>query len=448
MPPSDAPSTPLVHLLDRHFRISERGTSVRTELLAGLTTFVTMSYIILVNPAILADAGIPREAAIAATIAASALTTMIFGLWANMPIAAAPGMGLNAFFTYSVVLGQGLSWQTALGAVFISGLIFLVLTLTGIRQRMIAGVPPVLQSAITVGIGLFIAFIGLKNAGVIIQNDQTLVTLGHITTPGPLLALSGVVLTAVLMARGVRGALLIGIAATTAGAMAIGLAPVPQAFGDVVATRLPSIEATFLQLDVAAALGYGLLSIVFSFTIVEIFDNLATLIGLARKARMIDDEGRIRHLDRALTADAVGTMASATMGSTVMTAYIENATGIAEGGRTGLTAVAVGALFLLALVFTPLIAMVPSMATAPVLVIVGALMLSEIQHVAFDDMTEAVPAFLTMLLMPLTFSIAEGLAFGFIAYAALKLLTGRWRELHWMTGAIALAFVLHLAVRG
>jgi AGZA family xanthine/uracil permease-like MFS transporter len=435
-------------LLERLFRLRERGTTVRTEVLAGVTSFLTMGYIIAVNPAILADAGIPKQAAIAATILASVFCTLLFGLWANLPIAVAPGMGLNAFFTYTVVLGKGLSWQTALGAVFVSGLVFLALTATGVRRKLVEGVPATLRAAIAAGIGLFIAFIGLKNAGVIVKHDATLVTLGHMTAPGPLLALAGFVLAAALMARGVRGALLVAIAATTAGAMAAGLAPVPRGLGDVVATSLPSLEGTFLALDVRAALGYGLVSIILSFTVVELFDNLATLIGLTRKAGLADADGRIPNLDRALAADAVGTMASAAMGSTALNAYVENATGIAEGGRTGLTAVVVAAGFALALAFAPLIAAVPPVATAPALVLVGALMMGELRDVPWDDLTEAVPAFLTVLLMPLTFSIAEGLAFGFIGYVALKTLTGRAREVAGPTWAIAIAFVLHLGLLG
>lgn len=442
-PPSAPPA-----LLERLFQLSARGTTVRTELLAGLTTFMTMSYIIFVNPAILADAGIPKQAAIAATILASVFCTLLFALWANFPVAVAPGMGLNAFFTYSVVLGKGLSWQTALGAVFISGVIFMLLSLTGIRRRLVDGVPEVLRSAIGVGIGLFIAFIGLKNAGVIVKSDATLVTLGHLLAPGPLLALAGLIAAAALMARQVRGALVLSILGVTLAAMAIGAAPVPQAPTDVFATGFPSLSETFMAMDLKAAFGYGLIAIIFSFTVVELFDNLATLIGLSRKAGLMDEHGRIPNLDRALVADAAGTMVSASLGSTALNAYVENATGIAEGGRTGLMALTVAALFAMALVFAPLVAFVPGFATAPVLVLVGALMLGEIRHIPFEDLTEAVPAFLTIILMPLTFSIAEGLAFGFLSYVLLKGLTGRWREVHPITVAIAAAFAVNFAFHG
>lgn len=434
--------------LERLFKLRERGTTVRTEVLAGVTSFLTMAYIIAVNPAILADAGIPKQAAVAATILASVFCTALFGLWANLPIAVAPGMGLNAFFAYTVVIGKGLSWQTALGAVFISGVVFLALTLTGVRRKLVEGVPAGLRAAIAAGIGLFIAFIGLKNAGVIVKHDATLVTLGHLVAPGPLLALGGFLLAGALMARGVRGALLVAIAAVTAGAMALGVAPTPKGLGDVVSLAPPSLAGTFLAMDVGAALRYGLVSIILSFTVVELFDNLATLIGLARKAGLEDAEGRIPDLDRALTADAVGTMASAAMGSTAMNAYIENATGIAEGGRTGLTALVVAAGFLLALLFAPLIALVPPVATAPALILVGALMMGELRHVHWDDLTEAIPAFLTVLLMPLTFSIAEGLAFGFLGYVILKALAGRAREVAGPAWFIAGAFALNLFLHG
>ncbi|HEY9857159.1 MAG TPA: NCS2 family permease [Stenomitos sp.] len=434
--------------LDRWFRLSERGTTVRTELLAGLTTFLTMSYIIFVNPAILADAGIPKGAAVMATVLASVFCTTLFALWANLPIAVAPGMGLNAFFTYTVVLGQGLSWQTALGAVFISGSVFLILSLTGVRARMLEAVPEVLRTAIVVGIGCFIAFIGLKNAGIVTKSEATIVTLGHLTAPGPMLALGGLILATALMAWRVRGALVLSILAVTVGAMATGLSPVPHGLADVVSLKLPSLSETLFKLDIPAALRYGIVSIIFSFTIVELFDNLATLIGLSRKAGLMDAEGRIPNLNRALVADAVGTMASAAMGSTALNAYIENATGIAEGGRTGLKALVVAGLFLVSLLFIPLLTVIPTVATAPVLVLVGAHMLAEVRHLSVDDFTDLVPAFLTIVMMPLSFSIADGLAFGFVSYAALKLVTGRWREAPWMTYAIAVAFLVNFAFHG
>ncbi|MEW4285252.1 NCS2 family permease [Priestia koreensis] len=429
--------------LDRFFKLSERKTNTKTEILAGITTFMTISYVIIVNPLILSDAGIPKEAALAATIYAILFSTLIMALWANFPIVTGPGMGLNAFFTYSVVLGQGLSWQTALGAVFISGIVFFLLTVTGIRSKIIDAIPNVLKSSIAVGIGFFVAFIGLKNAEIIIPNESSFVGIGNLAHKGPLLALFGLILGAVLMARRVKGALIISIIATTVLAMIIGFQHVPKQASDVFSLHLPSVSATFMQMDLKGAFAYGIFSVVFSFTIVELFDTLATLIGLSKKANLVDRNGKIPNLNRALAADSIGTMASAIFGSTALNTYIENATGIAEGGRTGLKGLTVAILFFFTLFFAPLIQFIPSVATAPALIIIGSLMLSDIRNINFDDFTEFVPAFLTVLLMPLTFSIAEGLAFGFISYTLLKVLTGRYREVHWMMYIISVAFIIN-----
>lgn len=438
MPLSEPPK-----FLDKLFKLKERNTTVRTELLAGLTSFLTMSYIIFVNPMILSDAGIPKEAALAATIYASVICTLIIALWANYPIGIAPGMGLNAFFAYTVVIGHGLSWQTALGAVFISGVLFFILTITGIRQKIVDGVPNVLKSAIVVGIGLFISFIGFKNAEIVVANEATFVGLGDITSVGPLLALFGLVLASILMAKKVKGALLIAILGTSIISMIVGFTAYPSAISDVISFSLPSLSETFLKMDIIGAIQYGILSIIFSFTVVELFDNLGTFIGLTKKANLVDKNGKIINLDRALQADAVGTMISASFGSTALNAYVENATGISEGGRTGLTAVTIGGLFLLALAFAPLIHFIPSVATAPVLILVGAFMLTEIRHLSFDDYTDLIPAFLTIILMPLTYSIAQGLAFGFVSYTLIKLLTGKHKDIHWIMYFITAAFVIN-----
>jgi AGZA family xanthine/uracil permease-like MFS transporter len=443
LPPSSQAS-----LLEKIFKLSERKTNVKTEILAGITSFMTMSYIIFVNPSILADAGIPKEAALAATIYASVFCTLLMALWANFPVAVAPGMGLNAFFAYTVVLGQGLSWQTALGAVFISGIVFLILTVTGVRQKIVDGVPGVLKSAIGVGIGLFIAFIGLKNAELVVANEATFVGLGDITSTGPLLALFGLITAALLMAKKVKGALLISILGTSVLAMIVGFIAYPKAISDVASLSLPSMSETFMAMDIIGAIQYGIISVIFSFTIVELFDNLATLIGLSKKAGLTDENGKIENLDRALQADAVGTMASAAFGSTALNAYVENATGISEGGRTGLTALTVGLLFFLSLIFAPLIYFIPSVATAPILILVGALMLSEIKHISFDDFTDVIPVFLTIVLMPLTFSIAQGLAFGFISYTLLKLLTGKRDQIHWIMYFVSAAFIINFIMGG
>lgn len=445
---SGLPKSQNKNFLNSFFELDKRGTNVKTEILAGLTSFITMSYIILVNPQILADAGVPKEAALAATIFASVFATLLMALWANFPVAVAPGMGLNAFFAYTVVLGQGLSWQTALGAVFISGIVFLLLTVTGVRKKIVDGVPAVLKSAIGVGIGLFIAFIGFKNAGLVISSEATFVALGDLTKTGPLLALFGLIVAATLMAKKVKGSLLISVLITTVAAMIVGFIQYPTSISDIFSIQLPSISETLFAMDIKGAIAYGVFSVIFSFTIVELFDNLATLIGLSKKAGLMDEKGNIENLDRALQADAVATMASAALGSTAMNAYIENATGISEGGRTGLSALTVGVLFLLSLLFAPLIFLVPSVATAPILIIVGALMLSEITHISFDDYTDVIPVFLTIILMPLTFSIAQGLAFGFISYTLLKLVTGKHRQLHWIMYLISIAFIIHFIIGG
>ncbi|MDR1359877.1 MAG: NCS2 family permease [Deltaproteobacteria bacterium] len=444
----------LSSVLEKIFQLRAKEATVRTELIAGLTTFVTMSYILFVNPNILAAAGIPKDAAIAATIWSAVFSTVLMGLWANFPIAVAPGMGLNAFFAYTVVLGMGLPWQTALGAVFISGLVFLVLTCGGIRQAIIRAVPANLKCAIGVGIGLFIAFVGLQGSGIIVGDPATLVTAGPVAgisfefgRPAPLLTLAGLIFTGALMARQVRAALLLGIAFTTVLGMFCGAAPVPGGISDLLGADTPSLSETFLAMDIAGAWEYGIFSIIFTFTVVELFDNMGTLMGLARKAKLLKDDGSMENLDRALTSDAVGTMASAALGTSTVTSYVESGAGIAAGGRTGLTALTVAALFALALFFAPLFKFVPGFATAPALILVGALMMSDVVQVRFEDITETLPAFLTIIMMPLTYSIANGLAFGFVSHSLLKIFSGKARELNPVMALISLAFMLNFVLR-
>ena len=433
--------------IERYFKVREKGSSVQTELLAGLTTFIAMAYILFVNPNILADAGIPKDAAIASTIWIAALASLAMGVFANYPVALAPGMGLNAFFAYYVCGVLGLHWTVALGAVFFSGVLFFILTVGGIRQAIINAVPRDLKLAISVGIGLFIAFIGLKGTGLIVENSATYVSLGHVTAPTTLLSLFGLLFTAALMARNIHGAILIGIFVTTILAMAFGMTPAPQGFGDIISTSLPHMGATFGQLDLAGAWNYGLVSIIFTFTVVELFDNMGTLIGLTTKAKMVKPDGRIENIDKALTTDAVGTMVSAVFGTSTVTSYIESAAGIAAGGRTGLTAVAAGVLFLTALLFTPLIGLVPAFATAPALILVGALLMSEVGKIDFSDFTNALPAFLTIIMMPLTSSIANGFAFGFISYTVMKLFAGQYKKVSWIMYLVSIAFLINLALR-
>ena len=433
--------------VERFFKVREKGSTVRTELLAGMTTFIAMAYILFVNPNILADAGIPKEAAIASTIWIAALASLAMGIFANYPVALAPGMGLNAFFAYYVCGVLGLHWTVALGAVFFSGVLFLILTVSGIRQAIINAVPRDLKYAISVGIGLFIAFIGLKGTGLIVENSATYVSLGHVTAPTTLLSLFGLLLTAALMARNVHGSILIGIFVTTILAMILGMTPAPKGITDFVSTSLPHMGETFGQLDLAGAWHYGLVSIIFTFTVVELFDNMGTLIGLTTKAKMVRPDGHIENIDKALTTDAVGTMVSAMFGTSTVTSYIESAAGIAAGGRTGLTAVAAGVLFLAALLFTPLIGLVPAFATAPALIIVGALLMSEVGKIDFSDFTNALPVFLTIIMMPLTSSIANGFAFGFISYTVMKLCAGQYKKVSWIMYLVSIAFLINLALR-
>ena len=433
--------------LDRFFKLREKNTTVKTEVLAGLTTFIALAYIIFVNPNILSEAGIPKEAAIASTIWIAALSTMVMGVFANYPVALAPGMGLNAFFAYYVCGTLGLHWTVALGAVFFSGVLFLILTISHIRQAIINAVPQNLRVAIGVGIGLFIAFIGLKGTGLIIPDKATFIGLGHVTNPTTLLSLFGLVLTGALMARKVQGSILIGIVATTLLSMCLGYSPVPHGISDIVSTSMPHMGETFGKLDIVGAWNYGIVSIIFTFTVVELFDNMGTLIGLTSKAKLVKPNGEIENLDRALTTDAVGTICSSVFGTSTVTSYIESAAGIAAGGKTGLTAVTVSVCFLIALIFAPLVGLVPGFATAPPLILVGALMMQEVGKINFTDFSDALPAFLTIVMMPLTGSIANGFAFGFVSYAFMKTAVGKYKEVSWIMWLVSLAFVINLVMR-
>ncbi len=406
-----------------------------------------MAYIIFVNPNILSDAGIPKEAAIAATIWSAVIGSTVMGLWANFPIALAPGMGLNAFFAYYVCGVLGLHWTVALGAVFFSGIVFLVLTLTRIRQALIDAVPMNLKYAIVVGIGMFIAFIGLQNAGIVIKNDATLVGLGHVTQPGPLLSCCGLLITAGLMARNVQGSLIIGILTTTVLCMIFGVSAVPTGIDSIISLSLPSLAPTFMQLDILGALEYGIVSIIFTFTIVELFDDMGSLIALSRKANLMDERGHIENLDKAMVTNSLITILSGFLGTSTVTNYVESAAGISQGGRTGLTALTVAVLFAVSLIFTPLIGLVPPFATAPALLLVGALMIMEAKHIDFNDFTEGFPAFMTIIMMPLTYSIASGFGFGFVSYAAVKLLAGRAREVNLFMWIITALFLINFAMR-
>ena len=428
---------------DRVFKLSDHGVTIRSEIAAGVTTFLTMAYIIFVNPSILREAGVPFSGALFATCIAAAIGSLLMGLLANYPFALAPGMGLNAYFTYTVVLGLKHDWRVALGAVFLSGVVFLLLTLVRVRALIVDAIPMTLKTAVACGIGLFIAFIGLKNAGVIVASPATFVTLGPVISKPVLLALLGLTLTGALMARGFKTAIIIGICAVTVAAIAFGLAKLPTSIVEV-----PAWRETFLQLDIRGALSIGLLDVVFVFLFVDMFDCIGSMMGLAQQAGYLDSEGKLPRINRALLCDSIATMVGALFGTSTVVTYIESATGVSEGGRTGLVAVTVAILFLLAAFLSPVAGIIPAIATAPALIVVGALMMRSVTAIRWDDLTEAIPALLTMLAMPLTFSIANGLALGFIFYPLLKVLTGRGREVSPLIYVLAAVFVLRYAYLG
>jgi len=429
-------------MLEKIFKLSQHGTDVRTELLAGLTTFLTMVYIIFVNPSILGDAGMPKESVFVATCLVAALGTAVMGLYANYPIAMAPGMGLNAYFAYAVVLGMGITWQAALGAVFISGCLFIVVTLLGLRGMIVNGIPKSMRVAITVGLGMFLALIALKNAGIVVANEATLLKAGDLHQPAAIMAVVGFLAIVALDRLRVKGAILIGIVLVTVLSFFFG--------GNVykgVFSAPPSIDPTLFQLDIPGALSAGILNVVLVFFLVELFDATGTLMGVARRAGLLV-EGKMERLNKALLADSGAIVAGSILGTSSTTAYLESASGVQAGGRTGLTALAVAALFLACLFIAPLAGVVPAYATAPALLFVACLMLSDLGDVDWGDSTESIPAAVTALGMPFTFSIAEGIAFGFITYGALKLLTGRAREVAPVVWVIAALFLFKIAYVG
>ncbi|HLT99536.1 MAG TPA: NCS2 family permease [Burkholderiaceae bacterium] len=426
-------------MFERLFRLSEHDTNARTEVLAGVTTFLTMAYIIFVNPEILSSTGMDRDAVFVATCLAAAVGSLIMAFVANWPIGMAPGMGLNAFFAFTVVAGMGYTWQQALGAVFISGVIFVLITVTGIRSWLIEGIPSSLRSAITSGIGLFLAIIALITSGIVVDSPATLITLGDLTQPAALYTVLGFFIMAGLDALRVRGAILIGILVVTVLSMVLG----HNSFTGVMAMP-PSLAPTFMQLDILGALHTGFVHVILVLVLVEVFDATGTMIGVAKRANLIA-EGRPSRLKRALFADSTAIVAGSLVGTSSTTAYAESAAGVQAGGRTGLTALTVGLLFLLALFFSPLAGSVPGYATAPALLYVAGLMLREITEIDWNEISEATPAALTALIMPFTYSIANGLAFGFISYVVLKLATGRWREIHPATLVVAVLFAVRYA---
>jgi AGZA family xanthine/uracil permease-like MFS transporter len=423
-------------MLEKLFKLKEHGTTVRTELIAGLSTFLTMAYIIVVNPGILSETGMPFDAVFVATCIAAALGTAIMGLWANYPVALAPGMGLNAFFTFGVVFGMGHSWEVALGAVFWSGILFFLLSAFKVREWIINSIPSSLKTGISVGIGLFLAIIGLQNAGIVVDNPATLVGLGDVSSMPVILTFVGFVIITALHQRGVVGSVVIGIAVVTLLGAPFGLVDYTGIM------KMPTgLGETFLKLDIMGALDVALFAVIFAFLFVDLFDTSGTLVAVAQKGKLLDKDGKLPRLGRALMADSTASVAGSLLGTSTTTSYIESGAGIAAGGRTGLTAMTASALFLLALFFSPLALMIPAYATSAALIFVAVLMISTITNVAWDDLTESAPVVITAVMMPLTYSIAEGIALGFLSYAAIKLVSGKAKEVNvavWVISALAL----------
>lgn len=427
-------------MLENIFKLTKHNTTVRRETVAGFTTFLTMAYIIFVNPSILADAGMAKDALITVTALTACFGTLLMGLWINMPFAMAPGMGLNAFFTYTLVIGQGISWQTALGVVFLSGILFLLLTAIGFRERIVDAIPGSLRIAIPCGIGLFITFIGMQNMELVVQNESTLVTLGSFGTSA-ILGLTGLGLTLVLEALKQKGSILIGIIATTLLGIVFGDVTLPGSF----VSLPPSIRPTFMELDILGALQWGLFGAIFSFMFVDLFDSVGTIVACSYEADLVNEDGSIKRISEMLGADAIATSVGALLGTSTTTTYIESAAGIEEGGRTGLTAVVVALLFLVALFLTPVISIVPSYATAPALIVVGLFMFRNIRRIEFSSLEELVPAFMIIVLMPLTYSISLGLIFGFLSHILMKTVAGKTGEISpamWVIGLFSIVNII------
>jgi adenine/guanine/hypoxanthine permease len=427
--------------LERYFDFAALGTDWKTEILAGFTTFMTMAYIIFVNPTMLHETGMPLAAVTAATCVSAAIGSVLMGAFARYPIALAPGMGLNAYFTYTVVKGMGVPWQTALGAVFISGIVFILLTLVGLRQLVIATIPRELYAAVAAGVGLFIAFIGFRNSGIIVPSPATTVTLGNLREPNTALALFGLLLTAALLAWKVRAAMLIGIVVTSALALATGAVPPWQPHW----YRLSDLSATAFRLDVGATLRLGFVEILFVFLFIDMFDNIGTLVAVGKKAKLFDSDNQIPRVNRILLSDACASVVGALSGTSTVCSYVESAAGVAAGGRSGVTAIVTGILFAVALFVAPLVGAIPAAATAPALIIVGSMMMAVVAEIEWDNAEVAIPAFLTMMTIPLTSSIASGLAFGFIAFTALKMLRGKFSEVGWFVYLLTALFVARFA---
>ena len=430
-------------MLEKLFKLTENKTTVRKELVAGLITFLTMSYILIVNPNILAETGMDKSALFTATALVSILGTLFMAFFANLPVAQAPGMGLNSFFAFTVVIGMGYSWQFALTAVFIEGIVFLILTFFNVRELIVNKIPQSLKDAIPVGIGLFITFIGLQNAGIVINNDHTLVGLGSMADKQVWVALLGLVVIGVLFVRNVPGAMLIGIVISTIFALILGVAKMPE--GSLLSLP-PDLSPVFFKFEWTQIFTFDMFIVVFTFLMVNMFDTIGTLLAVASKAGLIDKDGNFPKVKNALFADAVGTTVGAIIGTSTVTSYVESVSGVASGGRTGLTSVSTACLFAVALFLAPVFLIVPASATAPALIIVGLFMINSILKINFDDFTEAIPAFLTMIMMPFTYSIAQGIVFGMLGYVIIKLLSGRAKDISVTVYVIGVIFLIKMII--
>ncbi|WP_392485980.1 NCS2 family permease [Haloimpatiens sp. FM7315] len=429
--------------MESFFKLKENGTNIKTEILAGITTFMTMAYILVVNPGILSDAGMNFGSVFTATALSAVIATLIMGLYAKLPFAQAPGMGLNAFFAYTIVKQMGYSWQFALTAVFLEGIIFILLTLVNAREAIVDAIPSNIKKSISVGIGFFIAFIGLENAKIVVHTDGgTIVSLGNITSGYGLLALIGILITGVLLAKNVRGALLIGILSTTIIGIPMGITKIPSNF----MSAPPSLAPIFMKFQWKDIFSLDMFIALFTLLFMDMFDTLGTLVGVATKAKMLDENGNVPRIKKALFADAIGTTLGACLGTSTVSTFVESASGVSEGGRTGLTAVSTAVMFAIAMFFSPLFIMIPSPATAPALVLVGLFMMEPIKEIDLVDYTEAIPAFFTIIMMPLTYSISDGIAFGMVSYIFLKVLTRRYKEVSIPAYVVGVLFILKFLI--
>lgn len=426
--------------MEKFFKLKENNTNVRTEVVAGITTFMTMAYILIVNPSILSAAGMDQGAVFTATAVSAIIGTLIMGLYAKLPFAQAPGMGLNAFFAFTVVLGMGYSYQFALTAVLLEGLIFIVLTIFNVREAIVDSIPTNIKKAISVGIGLFIALIGLEGAGVVVHpaDGGTIVSLGNIISGPGLLAIIGIVITGILVARKVKGALFLGMVITAIVGIPLGVTQIPER----IISMPPSISSTFMQFEWHNIFSFDMVIVLFTLLFMDMFDTIGTLVGVATKAKMLDENGKVPNIKKALFADAIGTTVGACLGTSTVSTFVESAAGVTEGGRTGLTAVSTAGMFAIALFFAPLFGVITPAVTASALVIVGLFMIETIKEIDLEDYTEAVPAFLTIIMMPFAYSISDGIVFGVISYIALKLFTGKYKDISLITVIVGIVFVL------